>query len=338
MAFTLTAFITALCIVNTLALGFWACKDTDELAPKGRDNSVLRKAQGRAFIAMWIPMGIVWYMYTHEVFPQWLTGVGSTPSIGDTSHKTGAGVEFLLLVLALIGIWILGYLTTCAVIWWTLRWEYKNLGQELDTKHLSTRDRSRFECGYLFACLAFVIFVVQIGLAISGHPKEGPFDSQNMFNYRQTITVNAVQDERVLYENDKNISLEVHTWSPDDHNYVWKDVTGITSVNQLPKKFTNKYRVRKGYDHLHIGGIWFTELHNLSGDIPEGLEDKAVIKITKVTLVSENVSFRDGTNTDIVRSTQDLKRIHIEYEVTNIDELRAGVQNKEELKQFIGEE
>ena len=55
-------------------------------------------------------------------------------------------------------------------------------------------------------------------------------------------------------------------------------------------------------------------------------------------LLIENVSFRDGTNTDIVRSTQDLKRIHIEYEVTNIDELRAGVQNKEELKQFIGEE
>lgn len=209
---------------------------------------------------------------------------------------------------------------------------------ESDTKHLSVRDRSRFEYGYLFACLAFVIFVVQIGLAITGHPKEGPFDSQNMFNYRQTITVNAVQDERVLYENDKNISLEVHVWSPDDHNYAWKDVTSITSVNQLPKTFTNRYRVRKGYDTLTIGDIWFTENHNMSGDIPEGLEDKAVIKITKVTLVSENVSFRDGTNTDVVRSTGDIKRVHIEYEVTNIDELRAGVQNKEELKQFIGGE
>ena len=51
-----------------------------------------------------------------------------------------------------------------------------------------------------------------------------------------------------------------------------------------------------------------------------------------------NVSFRDGTNTDVVRSTGDIKRIHIEYEVTNIDELRASVQNKEELKQFIGGE
>ena len=76
----------------------------------------------------------------------------------------------------------------------------------------------------------------------------------------------------------------------------------------------------------------------MSGEIPKGLEDKAVIKITKVTLVSENVSFRDGTNTDIVRSTGDIKRVHIEYEVTNIDELRTSVQNKEELKQFIGGE
>ena len=104
MAYTLTALITALCIVNALALGFWACTDTDELAPKEHDNLILRKAQGRAFIALWIPLGLVWNLYTHEVFPQWLTGVGSAPSIGDTSHKTGAGIEFLLLVLALIGI------------------------------------------------------------------------------------------------------------------------------------------------------------------------------------------------------------------------------------------
>lgn len=89
---------------------------------------------------------------------------------------------------------------------------------------------------------------------------------------------------------------------------------------------------------MKIGDVWFTELHNVTGDIPKGLEDKTVIKVTKVTLVSENVSFRDGTNADIVRSTDDIKRIHIEYEVTNMDELRATVQNKEELKQFIGGE
>jgi len=48
----LTAFITALCIVNALALGFWVFEDTDELAPKGHDNRVLHKAQNRAFIAL----------------------------------------------------------------------------------------------------------------------------------------------------------------------------------------------------------------------------------------------------------------------------------------------
>ena len=42
------------------------------------------------------------------------------------------------------------------------------------------------------------------------------------------------------------------------------------------------------------------------------------------------MSFHSGTNTDVIRSTQDLKRIHIEYEVTNIDELRASTQNKGE--------
>lgn len=152
--------------------------------------------------------------------------------------------------------------------------------------------------------------------------------------YHQVITVNETYDEKVLYENDKDINVEVYNWRDSK----WITITDITTIKQLPTANTNQYRASKGYDTLTIGDIWFTELHSVSGDIPEGLEDKAVIKITKVTLVSENVSFHDGTNTDIVRSTGDIKRVHIEYEVTNIDELRAGVQNKEELKQFIGGE
>lgn len=140
----------------------------------------------------------------------------------------------------------------------------------------------------------------------------------------------------VLYENDKGISVEIGGYKGE--RIAWKDITSITDGKHLPTIYSNKYRVSKGYETLFIEGIWFTELHSLSGEIPEGLEDKAVIKITKVTLITENVSFRDGTNTDVVRSTGDIKRIHIEYEVTNIDELRASVQNKEDLKQFIGGE
>ena len=150
-------------------------------------------------------------------------------------------------------------------------------------------------------------------------------------NYHQVITTNKTYDEKVLYENDKDINVDVYNWRDSK----WIAITDITTIKQLPTANTNQYRASKGYDTLKIGDIWFTELHNVSGEIPEGLEDKAVIKITRVTLVSENVSFRDGTNTDVVRSTGDIKRIHIEYEVTNIDELRATVQNKEELKQFI---
>ena len=150
-------------------------------------------------------------------------------------------------------------------------------------------------------------------------------------NYHQVTTTNKTYDEKVLYENNKDITIDVYNWRDSK----WTAVSDITTIKQLPTTNTNQYRISKGYDTLKVGDIWFTELHNVSGDIPEGLEDKAVIKITKVTLVSENVSFHDGTNTDIIRSTQDLKRIHIEYEVTNIDELRASTQNKEDLKQFI---
>ena len=159
------------------------------------------------------------------------------------------------------------------------------------------------------------------------------FSGDAPLHYRQVITTNTVSNERVLYENDKGITVEIAGFRGEKPE--WADITTITEFKKLPSMYANNYRVSKGYDTLFIDGISFTETHSVSGDIPKGLENNATIKITKVTLVSENVSFRDGTNTDIIRSSGDIQRIHIEYEVTNMDELQATDQNRQDLKQLI---
>ena len=52
----------------------------------------------------------------------------------------------------------------------------------------------------------------------------------------------------------------------------------------------------------------------------------------------ERIAWKDITSITDGKHLPTIYSNHIEYEVTNIDELRVSVQNKEELKQFIGGE
>lgn len=316
MALLLTAMIGSISIVNAGILLIWVCMAKNRIAAR-----ILAVIVSSALIVL------TWYLFTHQVWPQWITGVGNQPSAINTNTLTGQplntslslGDVIVRLVIAMVVTFVVSLLAVCF------------------TMSMITPDDTDDSTEILLAVGVSVAISMIMTLVVSTSTNDKTmFGGAWGLDYRQVITTNTVYDERVLYENDKGITIEIGGCKGE--RIAWKDITSITDGKHLPTIYSNKYRVSKGYETLFIEGIWFTELHNVSGDIPEGLEDKAVIKITKVTLVSENVSFHDGTNTDVIRSTQDLKRIHIEYEVTNIDELRVSVQNKEELKQFIGGE
>lgn len=328
MAFTLTAIIVSICVIDAYIIGRWACDTTITPLKEKKTSYAITKVI--AFIVAFALVGLCWFLFTHQVFPQWLTGVGSQPSLADAANKQDMGDRFITLLMFpfLVAGVAMGVIYATQYILTYI--ECKHTGRKIGT--ISERRKSDIFDNSVFAGAgASVLTIILCVLAITITPGGAYRYAFDGLNYHQVITVNKTNDEKVLYENDKDINVDVYNWRDSK----WVNVADITTIKQLPRANTNQYRASKGYDTLKIGDIWFTELHNVSGEIPKGLEDKAVIKITKVTLVSENVSFLDGTNTDIVRSTQDLKRIHIEYEVTNIDELRASTQNKEDLKQFI---
>lgn len=336
MAYTLTAIIASICFINACVIGHWAW-NTNIIPLKDKKTSYAI-VQAIAFIIAFALVVLCWYLFTHQALPQWLTGVGSRPSSGgeisqqNTVYNADGFITlltfpFLVAALAMGVIYATKYALTNI--------DYKHTGRKIGD--ISERKKTDIFDDSVFAGAgATVLTLLLCVLAMTSDPKgtSNTFGGEFGLDYKQVITTNKTHDEKVLYENDKNIAIEVADWKQSK----WVNIADIATIKQLPSTYTNQYRVSKGYDTLKIGDVWFTELHNVTGDIPKGLEDKAVIKVTKVTLVSENVSFRDGTNADIVRSTDDIKRIHIEYEVTNMDELRAGVQNKEELKQFIGGE
>lgn len=314
MALLLTAMIGSISIVNAGILLIWACM-----------TKTRASARILAVIVSVVLAALTWYLFTHQVWPQWITGVGGQPSTINTitgqpsNTSLSLGDVIVRLVIAMGVTFVASLFAICF------------------TMSMITPDDTDDSTEGLIAVGMSVALSLVMTLVVSTSTNNTTvFGGAWGLDYRQVITTNTVYDERVLYENDKGITVEIGGYKGEC--IAWKDITSITDGKHLPTIYSNKYRVSKGYETLFIEGVWFTELHSLSGEIPEGLEDKAVIKITKVTLVSENVSFRDGTNTDVVRSTGDIKRIHIEYEVTNIDELRASTQNKEELKQFIGGE
>lgn len=333
MAYTLTAIIASICFINACVIGHWAW-NTNIIPLKDKKTSYAI-VQAIAFIIAFALVVLCWYLFTHQALPQWLTGVGSRPSSGgeisqqNTVYNADGFITlltfpFLVATLAMSVIYATKYALTNI--------DCKHTGRKIGD--ISERKKTDIFDDSVFAGAgATVLTLLLCVLAMTSNPKgtSNTFGGEFGLDYKQVITTNKTHDEKVLYENDKNIAIEVADWKQSK----WVNIADIATIKQLPSTYTNQYRVSKGYDTLKIGDVWFTELHNVTGDIPKGLEDKAVIKVTKVTLVSENVSFRDGTNADIVRSTDDIKRIHIEYEVTNMDELRATVQNKEDLKQLI---
>ena len=74
MELLLTMVVGSVSIVNAVILIFWA--STAKRIPTTRHvlSRILALTIGVALVAL------TWYILTHQVWPQWITGTGGTPS------------------------------------------------------------------------------------------------------------------------------------------------------------------------------------------------------------------------------------------------------------------
>lgn len=71
MAFTLTAIIVSICVIDAYVIGHWACSTTiTPLKDKETPHAIARVI---AFVLAFALIGLCWFLFTHQVFPQWST-------------------------------------------------------------------------------------------------------------------------------------------------------------------------------------------------------------------------------------------------------------------------
>lgn len=165
-------------------------------------------------------------------------------------------------------------------------------------------------------------------------PKNG-----NIFEYASEWTVEPTGAETVLYENDKDIALEKETGAG------WKNVSTITTAEEL---ITNQsFRVAKNGETIDVPSVADIEYAEVNGiELPKAYYIVAKVRVVKVTLIE-----RVHKETLLVDANHVLQqwtdnKIVVEYEITNMDEVKQHMsederqeqtktQTKEELQQFV---
>lgn len=143
-------------------------------------------------------------------------------------------------------------------------------------------------------------------------------------------------EQAVIYENDQNITVEVYV------NGQWVDVSTIITPDQLPATDTTAYRVKRGYTTIDVPDITQTVIdtvdQKVAGITPEYIP-YVKLRITKVTVATDERQHVIPTDETNVRRTDTAQRIHIEYEVTNVADVQAMMKDKtsdeDALKQLI---
>ena len=188
---------------------------------------------------------------------------------------------------------------------------------------------------------AYLILMVGIvGRQVFHYPLyNGDTDGGSMFEYASEWAVEPTGAETVLYENDKDIALEKET------DTGWKNVSTIATADEL---ITNQpFRVAKNGETIDVpsvAGIEYTEVSGI--ELPKAYYTIAKVHVTKVTLIE-----RVHKETLLVDSNHVLNqwtdnKIVVEYEITNMDEVKQHMsederqeqvktQTKEELQQFV---
>lgn len=188
---------------------------------------------------------------------------------------------------------------------------------------------------------AYLILMVGIvGRQVFHYPLyNGDTDGGSMFEYASEWTVEPTGAETILYENDKDIALEKET------DAGWKNVSTIATADEL---ITNQpFRVAKNGETIDVpsvAGIEYTEVSGI--ELPKAYYTIAKVHVTKVTLIE-----RVHKETLLVDANHVLQqwtdnKIVVEYEITNMDEVKQHMsederqeqvktQTKEELQQFV---
>lgn len=188
------------------------------------------------------------------------------------------------------------------------------------------------------ACAILVIGT--IGRHVFHYPLyKGSLESASIFEYASEWTVAPTGAETVLYENDKDIALEKET------DAGWKNVSVIATADEL---ITNQpFRVTKNGETFDVPSVADIEYVDVNGvELPDAYYTIAKVRVTKVTLVE-----RVHKETLLVDFNHVLKqwtdnKIVVEYEITNMDEVKQHMtederqeqtktQTKEELQQFV---
>ena len=160
-----------------------------------------------------------------------------------------------------------------------------------------------------------------------------------MFEYASEWAVEPTGAETILYENDKDIALEKET------DTGWKNVSTIATADEL---ITNQpFRVAKNGETIEIpsvGDTKYTEVNDI--ELPDAYYTVAKVRVVKVTLIErvhKETLLVDANH--VLRQWTDNK-IVVEYEITNMDEVKRHMsederqeqtktQTKEELQQFV---
>lgn len=188
---------------------------------------------------------------------------------------------------------------------------------------------------------AYLILMVGIvGRQVFHYPLyNGDTDGGSMFEYASEWAVEPTGAETVLYENDKDIALEKET------DAGWKNVSTIATAEEL---ITNQpFRVAKNGEIIDIPSVGDIDYVDVNGvELPDAYYTIAKVRVTKVTLVERVHKETLLVDANHVLNQWTDNKIVVEYEITNMDEVKRHMsederqeqvktQTKEELQQFV---
>ena len=176
---------------------------------------------------------------------------------------------------------------------------------------------------------AYLILMVGIvGRQVFHYPLyNGDTDGGSMFEYASEWAVEPTGAETVLYENDKDIALE--------------KATADELITNQP------FRVAKNGETIDVPSVADIEYVDVNGvKLPDAYYTIAKVRVTKVTLVERVHKETLLVDANHVLNQWTDNKIVVEYEITNMDEVKRHMsederqeqvktQTKEELQQFV---
>lgn len=188
---------------------------------------------------------------------------------------------------------------------------------------------------------AYLILMVGIvGRQVFHYPLyNGDTDGGSMFEYASEWMVAPTGAETILYENDKDIALEKET------DAGWKNVSTIATADEL---ITNQpFRVAKNGETIDVPSVADIEYVDVNGvKLPDAYYTIATVRVVKVILMERVHKETMLIDANHVLNQWTDNKIVVEYEITNMDEVKQRMsederqeqtktQTKEELQQFV---